>query len=157
MNRWDLPAHHRRALTIGLRLVYEALQDLRSALAEEPRTDLFTVYDDPIPPTARPVLERIADEIEKCLAELAQTFGLPRFRQSIRQRTASRIANAWVTAAECGSRHLRGYGYLPPDVAAYLDARVEFLAARLMELEQSLQASDVRRDAGSSPSEGQAC
>jgi hypothetical protein len=26
-----------------------------------------------------------------------------------------------------------------------------------MELEQSLQASDVRRDAGSSPSEGQAC
>lgn len=82
-------------------------------------------------PEQRRIIAAEAAAIEERLAEIRDGLGLFERERDAASDIAARCSLLWESLCELDTKHLRGYGEVPPELSAYLDPHVEDLIAHL--------------------------
>lgn len=132
----------RRALGAGLRQIETELAAIEQLL-HETYQGVMVSFEDDVAASKGARLEHGIAEARQLLRELQATLGLAPERISKRRWIGGHLLLLAVVAEECQSRHLRGYGNVGPELAAWLDPR----AGRLAELLLAMQDPTGKREA----------
>jgi len=93
-------------------------------------------------------LLRVIGRLRAVMDEMKQTLNLPSTVVDVRQRIWGHAAGFWEVLAELDSKRLRAYGPVSPDLAAYLDPRVQRLLDELMRLSTAVGRGEATGEGG---------
>jgi hypothetical protein len=127
----QLTDNQRRHLTVFLAQVEDAIVSLEWLAAARPHPRALRTDHQDLPHGFASAIQEELAPIRAGLAELAETFGLQPLGRSRAQEALGLLTIAIVQVEEAGSRGLRGYGEVDPEVPAVLDPALGRLRAAL--------------------------
>ena len=131
-----LSANHKRRITAGLCLLDELLCECEEiARGREYRSVLYIERNSLSPEQREEILRLIALQRE-LLAEIKETLGLEPEVVDLGQAIWSKTSSFWESLVETETKHLRGYGKMPPRFDEYLDPRVKALTQHLVSMSE---------------------
>jgi hypothetical protein len=123
--------NHRRGISTTLTFLDEALCEFEQwAKGREMRSVLYKERNMLSPQQRRALLAEIG-RVRRLLRDLQDSLGLAASTQDAAQAVWGRCSALREHIVELEARHLRRYGKVSPDLAAFLDPRVEQLLDRL--------------------------
>jgi hypothetical protein len=123
----ELSDHHRRALSIRLQRLERVIGIIRQLAVSAPEDQRLTHYRNPVPVAARELLEKLADELERRLAELIEALALKPTVENVTSTLNAELIGCHVNLLEAKSEALKGYGDISETLREYLDKRIEEL------------------------------
>jgi hypothetical protein len=137
--------NHRSTIATTLGLLDEMLSRFeRWAKGAEARSVLYLEQNTLREQQKREILTHIK-AIRELLSQLRDDLGLPPKAQDVAGAIWSESACSWEAVVELGSRYLRAYGEVPPQLAVYIDPKVELLIERLMAISEAARGSGEPR------------
>jgi hypothetical protein len=142
-----VPPAHARALSAHFKTVEEYLRVVESSLGG--LDGVFCASPAEVPEAERVRIHALSAEIINGLGRIKRELGLQPLENSSLGVIRAYLSELWVSLVETRGRHLRGYGEVPDDLAAYLDRRVGELDSRVSEI-RNIVEDVARRRAGKS-------
>jgi len=87
-----------------------------------------------VPAAQRARIRALSVEVMDGLRQIKRELGLQPLENSSIGIVRAYLSELWVSLVETRGRHLRGYGEVPADLAAYLEHRVGELESHVNEL-----------------------
>jgi hypothetical protein len=127
-----LSTSHARALSAHFKTVEEYLRVVESSL--DGFEGVFHASPAEVPAAQRARIRALSAEIIEGLRRIRDELGLQPIETSSVGIMRAYLSELWVSLAETRGRHLGGYGKVPPELAAYLDRRVDELELLVNEI-----------------------
>jgi predicted Zn-ribbon and HTH transcriptional regulator len=130
----NLPASHRRSLSVTARIVEDSLDEIEKVLMKKEKSKSSHRITESFDETAR---KNILDTIAKVRESNEEMFHALHLEPNVFSETQivrSRIVHLWAVLRDSKSKGLRRFGELPADAAAEVDSRVDKLLSILKEL-----------------------
>ena len=119
--------NHRRAIAAALSVLDETLcRFQRWALGEETDSVLFRERNDLSHHQRQSILEEVK-AVRQVLETVRDDFGLEPRRAEVSCAILAQASVIWETLVELGSKHIRRYGDISPDLARYVDDKTKVL------------------------------
>jgi hypothetical protein len=147
----SLTPAHARALSSHFKTVEEYLRVVASWM--DGFEGIFYGAPAELPEEQRVRARTLIGEVLCGLDRIRQELGMERQQMSSVGVIRAYLSELWVSLVETRSRYLRGYGEVPPELADYLDRRVDELESRVKELRRLVEASGKLESGGSAGSE----
>lgn len=123
--------NHRRAISTRLRLLDELLCEFEEyARGREIRSVFYQELNSISASQRRLVLADI-ERMRSLMREMKATLGLEPGVENVGRLIWGKSSAFWQVLIETTSKHLKGYGELSPELARYLDPRMEVLIKHL--------------------------
>jgi soluble P-type ATPase len=126
-----LGENHLRTISVTLSLLDEAAGEFLAWAGGRAGESALYAERNTLAPGARRVIAAEAAAIRGALADLRDDLGLGRRERDAARDIAARCALLWESLCELDASRLRGYGEVPPTLAAYLEPRIAALIRRL--------------------------
>lgn len=150
-----ISATHARALTAHFKTVEEYLRVVESSL--DGSEGVFYRSRAELSPAERTRIRTLIADILAGLRRTRSELGLQPLEGSSLGIIRAYLSELWVSLVETRGRYLAGYGEVPPNLAAYLDRRVDELESLVNEIrrltEEAAQARAAQAKAGDSPAQ----
>lgn len=127
-----VPAAHARALSAHFKTVEEYLRVVESSL--EGFEGVFYGLPSEVPSAERARIRSLSAEILDGLRVMKRDLGLQPLESSSLGLIRAYLSELWVSLVETRGHHLRGYGEVPADLAAYLEHKIGELESRVNEI-----------------------
>jgi hypothetical protein len=124
-----IPAAHARALSAHFKTVEEYLGVVESSL--QGFEGVFYRFTAEIPAAQQARIRELSAEVIEGLRQVKSELGLQPIESSSLGIIRAYLSELWVSLVETQGRHLKGYGEVPADLAAYLERRVSELESRV--------------------------
>jgi hypothetical protein len=134
-----LSAAHARALRSHFKTVEEYLRVVASSM--DAFEGVFYGVPAELSDEQRARARTLIGEVLSGLGNVRQELGLERQQVSSIGVMRAYLSELWVSLVETRGRYLRGYGEVPPELAEYLDSRVDELESRVNEIRRLVEAA----------------
>jgi len=132
---------HARTLCAHFKTVEEYLRVVESSL--EGCEGVFQAVKSEMPEPERVRIRSLSAEILDGLRLIKRELNLEPHETSSLGIMRAYLSELWVSLVETRGRNLRGYGEVPPELATYLDIRIDQLESRVNEIRRIIE--DVAR------------
>jgi hypothetical protein len=127
-----IPPAHARALSAHFKTVEEYLRVVESSL--EGIDGVFCASPAEVPEAERARIRDLSAKILNGLRTIKGELGLQSLENSSLGLIRAYLSELWVSLVETRGHHLRGYGDVPDDLAAYLERRVSEIETYLNQI-----------------------
>jgi len=132
----ELSQGHKNTIATTLAVLDEALCEFEQWAEGREIKSIFYREANELQPEQREAIKNQVARLREKLMEMREGLQLEVGPRSVAQRIWSHCSMLWVNLIEVTSRHLRGYGEVPAELADYLDPRV----TELIELTNEIAA-----------------
>ena len=126
-----LDENHRRAINTRLRLLDELLCEFEEYARGREAHAVFYQEVNSLSASQRRLLLADIERIRSLMREMKATLQLEAGVENAGRLVWGKSSSFWEVLVETTSKHLRGYGELSPELARYLDPRMETLIKHL--------------------------
>ena len=138
--RLPLNKAQERRVSIMLRRLEDALDDLRGNVAAPKKSSLLTDYEEPVEPALSGLLGERISRAEAKVEQMARDLDLPKSRSSILRWHLARLQLLSIDLyGILPSSGLRGYGEVAPATARYLEDEIPKLEGQIKEIVHLLE------------------
>ncbi len=145
-----IPAAHARALSSHFKTVEEYLQVVESSL--DGFQGVFHASAAEVPAAQQARIRALGGEILESLRRIKNDLRLQPIESSSIGIARAYLSELWVSLVETRGHHLRGFGEVPADLAAYLDHYVGELESQVNEIrtiiEEVAHSGEMRESRG---------
>ena len=130
----NVSENHKRAISSSLILLDQMLCEAEQiANGRESRSVLYEERNALSPEQRERLLAEIST-MREMLSEIKTRLGLRAQVENLSRVIWARSSGLWPMLVETQSRHLKGYGEVPPELAGYLDPAIERLIDHLISI-----------------------
>jgi len=131
INVIPLSENHRRAISIRVRLLDEMLGEFEQYARGREIHSVFYQEVNNLSPSQRRLVLADIERMRRLMREMKATLGLEPGVENVGRLIWGKSSAFWQVLIETTSKHLKGYGDVPPELARYLDPRMETLIKHL--------------------------
>ena len=130
----QLPASHRRSLSVTARIVEDSIEEIEKVLMKKGKPRSSHHITDSLDEAEREKILSTVARLRELNDAMFHSLHLEPNVFSETQIVRSRIVHLWAVLRDSRSRGLKRFGELPPDMAVEIDRNVDNLLAILKEL-----------------------
>ena len=134
---------HAQALTAHLKTVEDFCGEVRRLV--DARDGIFCEYSGHIADAESERIGALLKKVCRGLTELRDGLGLSKQQMNRFNAINAYLSELWVSLVETKSRHLKAYGPVPENLAAYLDPRLDAMDAQISELREIISTLKSRQ------------
>ncbi len=139
----QVSANHRRAISSTLRLLDRVVCDFDELARGRRREGMMFREENDLSSAQRGELASSVSRLRRIMDQMRRRLDLEPEAVSARTETRAQCAGLWEVLIETSSRYLRGYGQVPPELARYVDARIDGLITELHEIRRLTSSAET--------------
>ena len=138
-NQAEFTDTHRRKLFVTMSLLDETLCQYRRWAQGGYESSLLYSEQNDLLPEQREAIQNISNDILKLMSDIKSKFELESDAQSVRHNILG--SNAWLRTIllDLESKHMKGGGIMPPEIAEYLDAKIQTLVGMIDDISKTVR------------------
>lgn len=133
-----LNANQKRSLSVALRLVEEAFDEIEAQLRAGPLQGVLLEFTGVLTAEEGKALREKLAEGRQVVKDMVRQFGLEKASVDLRSRLAASLTYLWTVLADVHSKGLRDYGPISEELPQFLDPSLDRLEDLVQEMKRAV-------------------